>query len=146
MFTGNPIKYGSGASKLNQAVLGAGAVSALNLNYSDAGLFGFIVAAAAGDAGKAVSAAAKVLRSLQIDETQLTRVKKQLKADILMAQENTSQLLEELSSPNRSVNLLEAISKVSIAEVNAAAAHLASAKLAVSAVGNLANVPFADEL
>ena len=116
------------------------------MNYSDAGLFGFIVAAAAGDAGKVVSAAAKVLRSVKIDETQLTRAKKQLKADILMAQENTSQLLEELSSPNRSVDLLEAINKVSVADVNAAAAHLASAKLAVAAVGNLVNVPFADEL
>jgi len=143
---GNPVKYGSGASKLNQAVLGAGAVSALNMNYSDAGLFGFVAAAPAGDAGKVVSAAAKVLRSVKIDETQLTRAKKQLKADILMAQENTSQLLEELSSPNRSVDLLEAISKLSVADVNGAAAHLASAKLAVAAVGNLANVPFADEL
>jgi ubiquinol-cytochrome c reductase core subunit 2 len=146
LLSGNPVKYGSGASKLNQAVLGAGAVSALNMNYSDAGLFGFVAAAPAGDAGKVVSAAAKVLRSVKIDETQLTRAKKQLKADILMAQENTSHLLEELSSPNRSVDLLEAISKLSVADVNGAAAHLASAKLAVAAVGNLANVPFADEL
>ena len=146
-FSGNPVKYGSGAgSKLSQAVLGNGAVSALNINYSDAGLFCFTAAAPAGAAGKVVSAAAKALRSAKIDEAQLTRAKKQLKADILMAQESTSQLLEELSSVNRGVDLLEAINKVSLADVNAAAAHLASAKLAVAAVGNLANVPFADEL
>merc|ERR1712136_544673 len=93
--TGSTIKRGSGmGSKLNQAVQGAAAVSALNLNYSDAGLFGFIVA---GSAGKAVSAAAKVLRSMTVNDDQLARAKAQLKSDLLMAEESTGNLLEELS-------------------------------------------------
>lgn len=150
-FVGVPVKYGSGAGKLNQAVLGAGAVSALNLNYSDAGLFGFVAAAPANDAGKVVSAAAKVLRSAKVDDSQLSRAKAQLKADLLMAQENTGTLLEELSlqsliRSSAPADLLSVIDKASIADVNAVATQLASAKLAVAAVGNLTNVPFADEL
>ena len=152
LFLGIPVKYGIGAgSKLNQAVLGAGAVSALNLNYSDAGLFGFVAAAPAADAGKVVAAAAKVLRSAKVDDSQLSRAKAQLKSDLLMAQENTGALLEELTlqsliRSNASVDLLSAIDKASVADVNAVAAQLASAKLAVAAVGNLTSVPFADEL
>lgn len=147
--TGIPVKYGSGAgSKLNQAVLGAGAVSSLNLNYSDAGLFGFVAAAPATDAGKVVSAAAKVLRSASVNESQFSRAKAQLKADLLMAKENTGVLFEELALQallNQS-DLLSTIDKVSIAEVNAVASRFATAKLTVAAVGNLSNVPFVDDL
>ena len=148
-FLGIPVKYGSGAgSKLNQAVLGAGAVSSLNLNYSDAGLFGFVAAAPATDAGKVVSAAAKVLRSASVNESQFSRAKAQLKADLLMAQENTGVLFEELALQallNQN-DLLSTIDKVSIAEVNAVASRFATAKLTVAAVGNLSNVPFVDDL
>lgn len=153
LFAGIPVKYGSGAgSKLNQAVSGSGAVSALNLNYSDAGLFGFIAVAPAADAGKVVSAAAKVLRAASVNESQLSRAKAQLKADLLMTQENTGALLEELSlqtllnRASTSAELLSTIDKVSVAEVNAVASKLASAKLAVAAIGSLSNVPFVDEL
>jgi ubiquinol-cytochrome c reductase core subunit 2 len=133
---------------LNQAVLGAGAVSSLNLNYSDAGLFGFVSAAPATDAGKVVSAAAKVLRSASVNESQFSRAKAQLKADLLMAKENTGVLFEELALQallNQS-DLLSTIDKVSIAEVNAVASRFATAKLTVAAVGNLSNVPFVDDL
>lgn len=71
-----------------------------------------------------------------------------------MAQENTGTLLEDLSQQallhganiNMKNDILSTIDKVSVAEVNAAASKLASAKLAVAALGNLSNVPFADEL
>uniref|UniRef100_A0A0N7ZFK7 Putative Cytochrome b-c1 complex subunit 2, mitochondrial n=1 Tax=Daphnia magna TaxID=35525 RepID=A0A0N7ZFK7_9CRUS len=123
--TGIPVKYESGAgSKLNQALLGSGAVSALNLNYSDAGLFGFIAAAPAADAGKVVSsAAAKVLRTASVNDSQLSRAKAQLKADLLTTQENTGALLEELSlqtllnRASTSADLLSTIDKVSAAEI-----------------------------
>lgn len=129
-------------------MLGAGAVSSLNLNYSDAGLFGFVAAAPASDAGKVVSAATKVLRSASVNESQLSRAKAQLKADLLMAKENTGVLVEELALQallNRA-DLLSTVDNVSIADVNAVASRLASAKLTVAAIGNLSNVPFVDEL
>lgn len=141
-------------SKLNQAVLGAGAVSALNLSYSDAGLFGFVAAAPAADAGKVVSAAGKVLRSGKINDNQLKRAKAQLKADLLMSQENSGSLLEDLStqalhnqiSTHSITELVAGVDKASLSDVNAAASQLASAKLAVVAVGNIKNVPYSDEL
>lgn len=153
---GNPVKYGlASGSKLGQALLGTGSASALNLNYSDAGLFGAVVAAPAADAGKAVSAVAKALRTVKLSDSDLNRAKNQLKADLLMAEESTSQLFHELSLQallNKSgpqlqaADVIAALSKVTVADVNAAASGLASAKLAVAAVGNLSNVPFADEL
>lgn len=50
------VKYGSNAtSVLGKAVAGSGGVgmaSAININYSDAGLFGYFVAADSGSADK----------------------------------------------------------------------------------------------
>lgn len=153
--TSSTIKRGSGmGSKLNQAVKGAAAVTALNLNYSDAGLFGFVVAGAAAEAGKAVSAATKVLRSTTINDGQLARAKAQLKSDLLMAEENTGNLLEELTMQallNKGVivnvvDLLAAVDKVTVNDVNAAASKIATGKLSVAAIGNLSHVPYSDEL
>lgn len=124
------------------------------MNYSDAGLFGFVAAAPASDAGKVVAAAANVLRSGKINESQLKRAKAQLKADLLMSQENSGALLEDLSSQalhnkiigHSSSDMLSSIDKASLSDVNTAAAQLASAKLAVAALGNLSTVPYSDEL
>ena len=152
---GNPVKYGSHAgSKLSQALLGVGAASAINLSYSDAGLFGVVLAVPSSEAGKAVSAAAKALRSVKVNDSQLARAKAQLKADLLMADESTDHLLSELtiqsvinkSAGPSTADLVAAASKLTAADVNAVASQLASAKLAVAAVGNLSNVPYADEL
>lgn len=147
--------YGSNpGSKLSQALLGSGAASAFNLSYSDAGLIGVVVAAPAGEAGKAVSAAAKALRSVKVNDSELARAKAQLKADLLMADESTDHLVHELtieallskSGAPAVADVVAAASKLTAAEVNAVASQLASAKLAVAAVGNLSNVPYADEL
>jgi len=138
--------------KLSQALLGTGSAVALNLSYTDAGLFGLLLAVPSAEAGKAVSAAAKALRSLKVNDSQLARAKAQLKADLLMAEESTGQLFDELTLQTllrTSVpvaDLVAAVGKLTAADVNAATAQLASAKLAVAALGNLSNVPHADEL
>jgi len=153
--TGSTIKRGSGmGSKLNQAVQGAAAVTALNLNYSDAGLFGFMIAAPAAEAGKAVCAATKVLRSTTVNDGQLARAKAQLKSDLLMAEESTGNLLEELAmqalmNKGAVVNvadLVAAVDKLTVGDVNAVASRVAKGKLCVAALGNLSHVPYSDEL
>ena len=141
-------------SKLNQAVQGAAAVTALNLNYSDAGLFGFMIAAPAAEAGKAVCAATKVLRSTTVNDGQLARAKAQLKSDLLMAEESTGNLLEELAmqalmNKGAVVNvadLVAAVDKLTVGDVNAVASRVAKGKLCVAALGNLSHVPYSDEL
>ena len=140
-------------SSLNQAVQGAGAVSALNLNYSDSGLFGFIVAAPASEAGKAVKAATKALRSGSINAAQLARAKAILKSDLLMAEESTGNVLELTMQVlfNKGVavdvaDVVAAVDALTLADVNAAASKIAGGKLAMAALGNLSHVPYSDEL
>jgi len=152
--SGSTIKRGSGlGSSLNQAVQGAGAVSALNLNYSDSGLFGFIVAAPASEAGKAVKAATKALRSGSINAAQLARAKAILKSDLLMAEESTGNVLELTMQVlfNKGVavdvaDVVAAVDALTLADVNAAASKIAGGKLAMAALGNLSHVPYSDEL
>merc|ERR1712071_422681 len=85
------IEKGGAMSYVAVATEGA---SLSDLNYSDAGLFGFMIAAPAAEAGKAVCAATKVLRSTTVNDGQLARAKAQLKSDLLMAEESTGNLLE----------------------------------------------------
>jgi len=161
MGTGAVTKRGSGASgQLHQAISGAVgsdgscAVSSLNLNYSDAGLFGFVAAAPAATAGKVVTAAVKALRSIKADEADVARAKAQLKADLLMAQESSANLIEELAlqvllnkgSVMNVDDVVMALEQISVADVSAAASQVASGKLAMGAIGNLGSTPFLDEL
>ena len=145
-------KYGSTAgSKFAALGDGASAVSALNLNYTDSGLFGFVAAAPAASAGKVVGAAVAALRSASVDDAQLARAKSLLKADLLMATESTANLLEEIAlqsllKGDAAGELLAAVDQVTLADVNAAAAKVASGKLAMGALGNLSSTPFVDEL
>lgn len=155
--TGAACKRGAGlGSLLTKSAAGAAggeafAVSALNINYSDAGLFGFIAAAPASVAGKVAGAATGVLRSTQLTSDQLSRSKAILKADILMSQESGAQILDQvivgqLLTKAKNANLLSLVDSVTLDDVNAAAAALGSAKLAFAALGNLSSTPYADEL
>lgn len=129
-------------------------MSSLNLNYSDAGLFGFVAAAPAATAGKVVTAAVKALRSIKADEADVARAKAQLKADLLMAQESSANLIEELAlqvllnkgSVMNVDDVVMALEQISVADVSAAASQVASGKLAMGAIGNLGSTPFLDEL
>lgn len=121
------------------------------MNYSDAGLFGVTIAAPANLAKDAVTKAAKLLRSLKVSDGQLAGAKAQLKADLLSGLDNSAQALEQLTASalfNGSdvLSVLSQLEKVTLADVNAAASRLASAKFALAAVGNVQQVPYADEL
>lgn len=148
------VKYGnSSASKLLSVDPSLVAVSALNLNYSDAGLFGLTISAPANMTKDAVLKAAKLLRSLKISDAQLASAKAQLKADLLMGLDNSAQALENLTlgtlfngSSTDVFAVLSQIEKITSADVNAVAGQLTSAKFAVAAVGNVQHVPYADEL
>lgn len=146
------MKYGaSSGSKLLAVDSTLVNVSALNLNYSDAGLFGLTISAPANLAKDSVLSAAKLLRSLKITDAQLASAKAQLKADLLMGYDNTAQALENLTlntlfNGSEVFAVLGQVEKLTLADVNAAAGRLASAKFAVAAVGNVQQVPYADEL
>ncbi|XP_068906001.1 cytochrome b-c1 complex subunit 2, mitochondrial [Tenebrio molitor] len=155
---GPQVKWGSvDNGVLSKAIGGTGttqfAITALNASYSDAGLFGVLVAAPGISAGKVVEAAAQVLKGGSLSDADISRGKNQLKAAILMDNESGSNairliatqaaLLGSAKSPSQ---LAAEVDSVSAADVNAALKKVSSGKLSIASVGNLRSVPFLDEL
>ncbi|XP_059609242.1 cytochrome b-c1 complex subunit 2, mitochondrial [Phlebotomus argentipes] len=126
---------------------------AFNASYSDDGLFGFVLSTEARDAGKAIEAALKTLRTGSLSSEDIARGKTQFKNDFLYYVENGENFATDMGaqaalcgavlSPDAIVAEIDA---VSASDVNAAAKKVASAKLALGAVGNLATVPHVHEL
>ncbi|XP_071446989.1 cytochrome b-c1 complex subunit 2, mitochondrial [Hetaerina americana] len=164
---GPQVKWGSGSNcnPLTRGVAGAdshAAVSALSVAHSDAGLFGFVLAAPAQSAGKAVDAAVKVLRGADsIGDAEINKGKAQLRTALHLAFEQGDTMAEEIglqaallashskestlpmSAPSQ---IKAAIDGVSTSDVKAAAKKIASGKLCMSAVGDLSTVPYLDQL
>ncbi|XP_063228830.1 cytochrome b-c1 complex subunit 2, mitochondrial isoform X2 [Bacillus rossius redtenbacheri] len=155
---GPATKWGSSVSPLYKAAAGASgsesfAVSALNVSYSDAGLFGFVASAPAEVAGKVVEAALKQLRAGQAADADVARGKAQLKAELLYALESGHGLLEDLVSQalllgavSGPAQLAAAVDAVSSADVAAAAKKVSQGKLSLAAFGQLHTVPYLDQL
>ncbi|GLV42288.1 Lysophosphatidylcholine acyltransferase [Carabus blaptoides fortunei] len=74
------------------------AVSALNVSYSDTGLFGVILATAADSAGECVQSAVKALRAGSVSDQDVTRAKNQLKAATLLEAESGSNFIEVMGN------------------------------------------------
>ncbi|XP_055913468.1 cytochrome b-c1 complex subunit 2, mitochondrial [Eupeodes corollae] len=152
------VKWGNTNGSLAKAAASAAGstpvgISALNATYSDGGLFGFVVSGEAGVIGKAVEAAAKVLKAGVVSADDVNRGKAILKADVLEAYGTDAGLIATLGSQaalQQSVqsvdNMLSAIDSLSQSDVQAAARKAGSSKLSVGAIGNLVNVPYASDL
>lgn len=155
---GPAVKWGSGASPFSKAVGGAVgsepfAVTGFNASYSDSGLFGFVASSPANIAGKVVESAVKLLKSGNVSSADVARGKAQLKAAILLAQEGSITAAEDLGTQAVLLgNILSgpaavaAVDSITDAEVNAAASRVKSGKLSVAGIGQLANVPYSDQL
>lgn len=165
---GPQVKWGSGSqcNPLSRGVQGAdanAAVSALSVAHLDTGLFGFILASPGETAGKAVEAGVQALRCAadSIGETEIAKGKAQLKTALMMALEGGETMIEEIglqaallaarsgesTLPMSSASQIKAaVDGISSAEVKAAARKIATGKLCMSAVGDLSNVPYLDQL
>jgi len=127
--------------------------TALNVSYTDNGLFGFVLTANAREVGKAVDAAVKALKSGSVSSADVIRGKEQLKAAVLGELDTSAGLAEDIvqqaalsGKVQSSSELVAAIDALTVADVNAAAKKVASGKWSVGAVGNLANVPYVSDL
>ncbi|XP_058125199.1 cytochrome b-c1 complex subunit 2, mitochondrial [Anopheles ziemanni] len=145
-------KRGANNGVLTKA-LGDVNCSSLFNGYSDNGLFGFIVSGDAKNAGKAVEAGAKALKSLSVSDADVARGKALTLLNLAEATENHSSLLTQLGDEAallgqvyKQSDLIAAVNSVSTSDVQAAARKVASSKLAIGAVGNLAHVPHLCEL
>ncbi|KAI1287646.1 Cytochrome b-c1 complex subunit 2, mitochondrial [Halotydeus destructor] len=131
------------------------AISGLNISYSDSGLFGFAAAASPDDIGKVLKSVVAKMRDTakSFKDAELQKAKHQLKASTLIALENQDQLLEEMGAQALShgqvlslSDMEKAIDSVSGQDVAATIGKVLKGKLALAAVGQLHNVPSADEL
>jgi len=154
---GSHIKYSSGQGKLSNVVGSTTsancAASAIGQIYSDNGLLGAMVVAEAGAAGKAVGAVASALRDCSVTEEEVAAAKKNILMDVYSALETPLNQIEDIGTqvllagdviPVEKV--VDLISDVTTADVQAAAKKLSTAKLSMASVGNLSTVPFLDSL
>ncbi|EDW76726.1 uncharacterized protein Dwil_GK20075 [Drosophila willistoni] len=149
-------KRGNSAGVFGEAASSAGGsstVKALNASYSDAGLFGFVVSGDSKDIGKTVDSLVRALKSGSVSEKDVARGKALLKARVLAKYSSDSGLIKGIgrqAALTRTVldadTLIAAIDGISQQQVQEAAKKVASSKLSVGAIGNLANVPYASDL
>ncbi|KAL1517969.1 hypothetical protein ABEB36_001663 [Hypothenemus hampei] len=128
------------------------ATSAINASYSDSGLVGVLIAAPAQSARKIVESVARTLKSGNVTDADVTRGKNQFKSALLSELESGSKAVDvigvqavltgDAKSPS---DLAAAIDSVSTSDVRNVL-QKAGKKLTIASVGNLVNVPYADEL
>ncbi|KAG0711230.1 Cytochrome b-c1 complex subunit 2, mitochondrial [Chionoecetes opilio] len=154
---GPSVKYGSNASSvLSKAIAGSGGIgmaSAVNINYSDSGLFGYFVAADSASAEKVVRAAHAAVKGLKVTDSDIGNGKTRVKAAILMASESGGEALADmglqtllLGKYNDPVAAAAAVDAVTPSAVEAALRKVFSGKLSMSVLGNTATIPYLDQL
>ncbi|KAI1895972.1 hypothetical protein AGOR_G00090020 [Albula goreensis] len=155
------IKRGANTtSKLSQAIATATThpfgASAFNVSYSDSGLFGVYTIAQAASAADVIKVALGQVKSVaqgDLTAADLTRAKNQVKADYLMSLESSDGMLEDMGSqalaggtyqPPEAV--AQGIDSVSSNDVINAAKKFVEGKKTMASKGQLAKMPFVDEL
>eukprot|EP00916_Digyalum_oweni_P017939 GHVL01029766.1.p1 GENE.GHVL01029766.1~~GHVL01029766.1.p1 ORF type:complete len:456 (-),score=47.43 GHVL01029766.1:467-1834(-) len=162
MGMGPSIKYsqGSGTSRLVQAVTKATtqpfAVSCINANYTDNGLFGFFAVSQAREIEKVLRAAFNQFVSITksgVEEKDVARAKQQLKAQISMYRECGDALLHDLGEQAlgseeilTTADLFKYVDSINTSDVSSVAKKLVNGKPSMAAVGNLSRTPYLDSL
>ncbi|ESN98311.1 hypothetical protein HELRODRAFT_185865 [Helobdella robusta] len=158
---GPSVKYSSNqVSKLYKAASAAAtgpfAVSCINTNYSDSGLFGLNLVSEAKDSRKILKALFSVMNQAakgKITDAEVQKAKNHLKATLHQYNENSTEALEWLgievllSGQYLTQKQLDsAIDKISLDDVVKVAKKVITGKPCVAAVGNLSHTPYLDEL
>ncbi|ROT85823.1 putative cytochrome b-c1 complex subunit 2, mitochondrial [Penaeus vannamei] len=154
---GPSTKYGGNASSvLAKAVAssgGLGSASAININYSDSGLFGYFIMADSASVDKVIDAVHSAVKGLKVTEADVARGKKMAKAAIHMATESGAEHLEDMglqalltgtyANPSAAA---AAIDGVTASSVQSAVSKVMGGKLSMGAIGSLSAVPYIDQL
>lgn len=155
---GSLVKRGLGQGVLEQSILKTNdsdnfAVSAVNFNYSDSGLFGFVLAYNGKDVSKVLKVAVQSLKSPTISDAEVSRAKQQLIYSLLAASESGAGILENITNQAAVTGqvlsisqLISAVEAVSVEDVKKAASKVASSKLSLAGYGNVASTPYLDSL
>lgn len=155
---GSSIKRGVGQGVLEQSILKTNvsenfAVSAVNFNYSDSGLFGFVLAYNGKDASKVLKTAVQSFKSPTISDAEVSRAKRQLIYSLVATSESGAGVLENITNQAAVTGqvlpfsqLISAIEAVSVEDVKKAASKVASSKLSLAGYGNVGSLPYLDSL
>ncbi|XP_076458999.1 cytochrome b-c1 complex subunit 2, mitochondrial-like isoform X2 [Babylonia areolata] len=162
MGMGPYIKYSSGSttSRLSQAASKATthpfAVSCLNANYTDGGLFGFYAIAQAREIEKVLRAAFNQFAAVTktgLEDKDVERAKNQLKAQISMYREGGDAVLCDLAEQAlgseeilSTADLLSMVDCITSSDVTGVAKKLVNGKPSMAACGNLSRTPYLDSL
>ncbi|CAH1992282.1 unnamed protein product [Acanthoscelides obtectus] len=153
---GPHVKWSNHDNGVLSKSIGAGqegyASTAINVNYSDTGLVGVLVAAPAKSAKSVVQAAYSVLKNGNISDADVNRGKNQLKTQLLVDAECGATAIHDIATqavltgnPQTAAQLAAAVDSVTTVDVQSAL-RKAGQKLTMAAMGNLVDVPYLDEL
>ncbi|XP_023936742.2 cytochrome b-c1 complex subunit 2, mitochondrial [Bicyclus anynana] len=152
---GPVIKWGSDNTPLAKAIgnVGPFAAAGFNVSYSDNGLFGVVLSVAKDEANAAVKAAAKLLKSGNLSADAIKAGKNQLKVQVLSEAEDGSDLAESIAAQGLTTrtakspaDIANAIDQLSSSDISQAVSNAVKTKVSMGAAGNLAFVPYTDEL
>lgn len=174
---GTSIKYTNENKAPLAKVIGcagtATSVTALNVSYSDSGLFGALISTPSTSAGDLLLKVVEILKRGRISEDDFQRGKNQLKASVLMALESGQTAIEDIGYQalltgcvSNACQIASSVDGITLEDVNAVsiyvhitgicekkilrifqvAQRVAGSKLSMGCVGNLYCVPFLDEL
>lgn len=155
---GSSVKWGVGQGVLEQSILKTNAsdnfaVSAVNYNYSDSGIFGFILAYNGKNISQVLNTAVQSLKSPTINDAEVNRAKKQLILSLVATSESSAGILENITNQASITGqvlpfekLVAAVEAVSVEDVKKAASKVASSKLSLAGYGNVASTPYLDSL
>lgn len=147
-------KWGADNSPLSKAIgnIGPFAAAGFNVSYSDNGLFGVILSVPKDEANPAIKAVAKVLKG-GLSADAIKAGKAQLKLQVLNEAESFSSYAESLAaqglytgSVKTPSDIAKDIDQISNNDVLQAVSNAAKNKISMGAAGNLAFVPYVDEL
>ncbi|CAB3259865.1 unnamed protein product [Arctia plantaginis] len=148
-------KWGSDNSVLGKAIgnIGPFAAAGFNVSYSDGGLFGVVLTVPKDEAKTAVKAAAGVLKNPALNANAIMAGKNQLKLQVLSEADAGTSLAEALaaqglycgkvSSPSEIARSIDQLSNNDVINV---LSSVCSSRISMGCAGNLAFVPYADEL
>lgn len=148
-------KWGSDNSPLAKKVgnIGPFAAAGFNVSYSDSGLFGVVLSVPKDEANCAVKVLGALLKKPALNAAAVQAGKNLLKLQVLSEAEDGSSLAESLAAQalytgavKSPADLAKEIDQISSGDISAALSEAAKSKISMGCAGNLAFVPYADEI
>lgn len=148
-------KWGSDNSPLAKAIgnIGPFAAAGFNVSYSDNGLYGVVLSVPKDEANSAVKSVAKLLKTPNLSADAVKIGKNQLKLQVLSEAEEGTSLAESLAAQGLYNGLVRApadiardIDQLPNNDISQALSNAAKSKISIGAAGNLAFLPYVDEL